>query len=96
MAKEKPLTDAERALIDHDAQINGERDPKNTRLSDGRTVAEAQAAAERVNNDWEAERVARKAEQARAREAAQTAPDAQQNITQQQAGGGKKTTAADK
>ena len=95
MAKEKPLTNAERALIDHDAQINGERDPQNTRLSDGRTVQQAQADAQRANDEYEAERVQRKAQQAKARATAQTAPDAQQTTNQQQTGGSKKN-AADK
>ncbi len=93
MAKEKTLSAKERALIDHDAQINGERDPQNTRLSDGRTVEQAQADAQRANDEYEAERVKRKAEQAKARAAAQTAPDAQETNNQQQTGGGKKPSA---
>lgn len=88
------LTDEQkRALIDHEAQINGEKDPRGTKLSDGRTVAQAQADAERVNNDWEAARQKRKAEQREARESARTAADAKPDGNQQQAAAGAKPKA---
>lgn len=89
----KVSEEQKRALVDHEAQINGEKDPHGTKLSDGRTVAQAQAEAERVNNDWEAERQKRKAEQAEARERARTAADAKPDGNQQKPATAKKTDA---
>ncbi|HEX8557393.1 MAG TPA: hypothetical protein VF668_04795 [Pyrinomonadaceae bacterium] len=87
----KALTDEQkRALVDHEAQVNGPSDPNGTKLSDGRTVAKAQADAERVNNEWEAARQKRMADKAAARESARTAADAPQGGAQQQAAAGSK------
>jgi len=91
MAKEKTLTEKERALIDHEAQINGPKDPRNTLLSDGRSLAEAQAAHVRADEAWEAERQKRKASQARERELSRKAAEAPPPPPQKQDGG--KTTA---
>lgn len=79
MPKEtKPTPEQKAALIDHEAQLTGETDPRNVKFSDGRTVAEHQAAAEQVNNDWYADWLKAKAARAKARETASQPPAGQQ------------------
>lgn len=87
----KVISEQERAaLADHEAITSGAPDAK---LSDGRTIAQAQADAARVNDAWEASRQKEAAARAAELEAAGKAKEGQQGGTQQQTGGGKKTAA---
>lgn len=98
MKEKKPLTEAERALIDHKALTSNA--PRRAKLADGQTVAQARAAHERHALAWEAARQKRKAQEAGAKKSAQAATDAPRATTPEQetktdGGGGAEKPAAE-